>query len=661
MATPQENLERFKEIESRGLQDKLPPEKRARFDEAKRRGLLGAGPSASKVQALKPVDDSQSRGPLDRAAGVAESAAAVVSGLASSSVGGLAGTAAALNPFGEAGDGAAVSQWIQEAGTYQPRTETGQEYLQNVATAANTPLAGYAGLAELAAGNGLDQAVSTKDQAQQQGANKVLGGRVMDATGNPLLSTAAELSLDVAGLFLGGKGIQQARRSGDAIPNFRRAADQAGEVGVEIASQARRKINEIPDFPQSAKKQEITRRIQDGDLDQELAPYKTGELEVWERLTDKKPKAKKDKLAVEAINQGFDKGVIQSVKQASRSDKNKMAIMVAAKEKSLKNQEYGVSNRPSNIAGKSVGDMVREVERKRVYAGSELNKIAKSLKSESVDIKPTVDSFVKSLQEDGIKLVPDENGGMGVDFRGSVIEGERAAEIAITRIVKRMNNTDVPNAFDVHRLKQFIYNQVNYAKGKRGLNGGVEVKLKGLANSLDGILDGKFSSYKRVNEQYASARQAIDAIEGISDSKLGLDNAFKDNNYGTLIRRTMSNAVSKDRLMDALQQVQEVANSKGFDLLDPQNPGKFTGKTFNDNLLAQALFVDELDVMFKPAARTSFQGQISQAVSRAGEAGQSSAGLARETINLVGKGFDKARGINEKGAFTAIKALLKEP
>jgi hypothetical protein len=45
-------------------------------------------------------------------------------------------------------------------------------------------------------------------------------------------------------------------------------------------------------------------------------------------------------------------------------------------------------------------------------------------------------------------------------------------------------------------------NQVNYAKQKQGLVGGVEVKLKGLANALDSQLDDKFSSYKRVNEQY---------------------------------------------------------------------------------------------------------------------------------------------------------------
>ena len=40
MATPQENLARFQEISNRGLQDRLKPDMRARFDEALNRGLI---------------------------------------------------------------------------------------------------------------------------------------------------------------------------------------------------------------------------------------------------------------------------------------------------------------------------------------------------------------------------------------------------------------------------------------------------------------------------------------------------------------------------------------------------------------------------------------------------------------------------------------------
>ena len=184
--------------------------------------------------------------------------------------------------------------------------------------------------------------------------------------------------------------------------------------------------------------------------------------------------------------------------------------------------------------------------------------------------------------------------------------------------------------------------------------------MKNLARELDELLDGQFSTYKRVNDQYAAARQAVDAIEGLSDSKLDLNNARKDNNYGTLLRRTMSNAASKDRLMDALDQIQKVANSKDFDVLDPQNPGKFKGKSFQDNLIAQALFVDELDKMFKPAGRTSFQGQIDQTIQRSAETIAGRRGVWENAIDAIGAGANKARGINEENAFKAIMDLLNE-
>lgn len=594
----------------------------------------------------------------ETAMAIGETAMAIGSGLGTSSAAGILGLG------GEAigKDGADIVRDLQERFTYQPRTDKGKEYTQNVGTAVNTPAAGIAGIGELLSGNGLDQAVDTIERSQQVGAGKVLGDKVMDATGSPLAATAAEVTPDALLAALGIRGPKAVANRIDSLPideisgNIRQAANQA-------KVKTRGVVEAFNDRPQSPKKREIGARINEGSKDSDLAEFKLKEVNVWDRMTGKKPGVEKDKVAIEAINQGFDKGVIQSVKQASRRNKNKMKIMVASKKKGILNQEEGAINRPSNIAGKSVGDMVREVDRKRKYAGSELETIANSLKNKTVNDRPVIDSFVRGLAEDGIKLEPAPGGKMFVNFKGSDIEGFKPAESAIRSVVNRMNDTDVNTAFDAHRLKQFIYNQakIGQSKTSTGFMGGVDIKLSGLAKALDGLLDEQFPQYKRVNEQYAAARQAVDAIEGIADKKLDMNNAFKDNNYGTLLRRTMSEAVSKDRLMDALKQVQEVANSKGYDLLDPNNPGKFTGKTFDDNLIAQALFVNELDVMFKPSARTSLGGVVGQALERSKEASQSSATLGMEAVKLVGKGYDKVRGINDEGAFKAIIKLLEEP
>ena len=83
---------------------------------------------------------------------------------------------------------------------------------------------------------------------------------------------------------------------------------------------------------------------------------------------------------------------------------------------------------------------------------------------------------------------------------------------------------------------------------------------------------------------------------------------------------------------------------------------KYGGK-FDDDLLTQTLFSDELDNVFGPAARTSFHGQIKQAVKGAAGAVTRPADTA---VEAVAHGADKLRGINQENAFKAIKALLNE-
>lgn len=66
MPTPQENLARFQEIANRGLQDNLPADKRARFDEAMRRGMIKpaggqpAQPAAIDTRTPEQVEQLQS-------------------------------------------------------------------------------------------------------------------------------------------------------------------------------------------------------------------------------------------------------------------------------------------------------------------------------------------------------------------------------------------------------------------------------------------------------------------------------------------------------------------------------------------------------------------------------------------------------------------------
>ena len=110
-------------------------------------------------------------------------------------------------------------------------------------------------------------------------------------------------------------------------------------------------------------------------------------------------------------------------------------------------------------------------------------------------------------------------------------------------------------------------------------------------------------------------------------------------------------------LLDSVKDVEKTAKKfEGFvGAIDPRAI-EFKGQKtsgINDNLIKQILFVDELDRVFKPSARTGFAGQIGQAIDDVPTS-------ARDAAFKGGKKVaEKALGINEENAFKSIEQLLK--
>ncbi len=465
---------------------------------------------------------------------------------------------------------------------------------------------------------------------------------------------------------LGGAAMQAGQMAKLAKPQISKAAGAALKSTTQAAKPATDVAKAVFQY-QSPTKQKIAKLILDKTGDAETAKYKikggapdveirgSGEnlLEapkVKQSSTEKLkaalnfegPKIQKDKIASESIKQGFDEGVIASVKASSPLDRKKMSKMVEVMERGKKNKAYAVRNRPSDVAGDSLMERVRSIRDTNKKAGKELGKIAEGLKGEKVDSSPAVNSFIDDLDSIGVKI----GDNLKPIFQGSDIEGVGGAESVIKNIVNRMVNTKSPDAYDVHRLKKFIDEQVTYGKTTDGLSGKTESILKSLRARLDDSLDKKFPEYDRVNTTYRDTITALDSIQDVAGRKMDLSGGSADKATGTLLRRLMSNAQSRVRLLDSIDEIEGVASKYGT--------------KFDDDLLSQALFVDELDRVFGPVARTSFQGQIDQAVNKGARAATSSAGAADAAIGVVGKGAEKLRGINEGNAFKSIKELLKE-
>jgi len=186
MATAQENIARFQEIANRGLQDNLDPDKRARFDEAIRRGLIQqeAQDGITTAGVAPASDDAGAPGLGERVLGGLEAAGTIVSGAVAEPAAGIAGLATGLLTQDPAA-AADVISGVRERLTFDPRTEAGQESLQAV-------------------GETL-QPIGQALEAAEEG----LGEAVFEATGSPVAAAAAvtvpTALLEALGIGVGGR------------------------------------------------------------------------------------------------------------------------------------------------------------------------------------------------------------------------------------------------------------------------------------------------------------------------------------------------------------------------------------------------------------------------------------------------------------------------
>ena len=383
-----------------------------------------------------------------------------------------------------------------------------------------------------------------------------------------------------------------------------------------------------------AKRNERVAKIISDDPDTEVARY----------MLNGKGKLKKDKAAIETINHGFDEGVVSMVKGASGADRSKMMQMVNVLERGKKNPKFQAVNRPSDIVGDSIIQRFRVVRDANRQAGADLDSVAKSLRGQPVDVSSAVSDFIDDLNEMGISF---DDKKLKLNFKNSDIEGLKGINTTLNKIIKRMSSTRAPDAYDVHRMKKFIDEQVTYGRSAKGLGGKAERVIKDLRRNLDGILDESFPEYDRVNTTYAETIDAIDDFQASAGGKIDLNGDNASAAIGTLSRRILSNAQSRTLVMDSFKKIQDVA--------------KKNGGVFDDDIISQIVFLDEIERVFGSSAKTSFQGELKKGVNAVAQdiATNSVAGIpAGATIGWL-KGFvGKSAGEIESRKIESIKRLL---
>ncbi|MBL4795941.1 MAG: hypothetical protein JKY50_00855 [Oleispira sp.] len=593
-------------------------------------------------------------------ASVMEPAATVAAGFAADVVGGVAGGVQAL--FGDPAGGAETLENVK-ASAFQPKTPAGKAGLQTLGDLAkqgldlvNFPISGLAGLAKLATGGTLEEAAGTVAEVQEVGPGKALGGAVLEATDSPVLATLAETALSGAGDIAGLKGL------GKGLG----ATGRAAGAGLEITG-----LDKIA-IPQSATKQKIAKMIQQGSTDIETAEFKlkpgtdAPKTRIEKFLKIGGPKIQKDPVAIESLTQGFDPGVVAMIKGADPADRAKFLQMTNLMEKGKRNALFAVKNRPGRVAGNSLLDRFKTVVAANKQAGKDLGNIIDKIKADgnpvTINVKEAGASFQKNLDDLGITMNDDKT----PNFSDSDIEDLAGPTQAIERIIKRMVRIKNPTAANLHRFKKQIDEVVTFGKSGEGLSGRVESTLKTLRHDINVAIGEKIPAYAQANKAFSETITAIDDLQAVAGKKMNLDGSNAQEATGVLLRGLMSNNKSRTNLIDSIKLMEDTANkygrlktnARGELLLEPvggPNP------LFPDDIMAQALFADELDSVFGPAARTSFQGQIGQAVDRTARAAQAlkEGGVVSAGIAGAGAIADKLKGVNQENAFKSMRQLLK--
>lgn len=556
---------------------------------------------------------------LEKIAGAGEAAATMVTGATTGAGAMIRGTLYGLAEeiaSGEFGTQEAAQRIKQRADelaaeyTYQPRTPTGQEYTETVAEvgAQAAPLVGLApqmtqisGAAQAAMMGGpsaLRQAMPTTRAKQQ-------------ATGQmPTTVAAAE-------------AVEAAPPAPPAPRGPVQRVTEGVQAGVEAFQESRR-----------AREQETRRLFAEEPESTEI---------VRERLIN--DRVVPDREAIDAIKQGFLEGVIGTVKASSPVDRKKMQQMLNIYKEGKKSEKFRALHRPTDVVGESLQRRIDYLVDERRQAGQDIARIADTeLRGQQVDYLSAMDRFITDLRAIGVEIKFDKNGVARPILRDSDIQGDKQSERLLTAVLQRLSDVTAPDAYGVHKAKQFIDTQVSYGKrAANPLSQKTERLVKQLRRDLNEALGARFENYREANTQYSETTNALDQLQKAVGTKIDFDSANADKSLGTAARKLMSNYQSRVQMLDAIELANEIAARYGLKI--------------QDDLIAQVIFANEIDRMFGAAAATSLKGQMQEAMRTGVEMARGDA--VQRALDLALSTSEKMRGINEENAIKAIEALLK--
>ena len=578
-----------------------------------------------------------------------------------------------LPPMEQAQAPSPQRDWRETAGDYIP------DWMSEFAAAANREVAdvvdflGPNGINAVLSLAGSNRRVPTLSSTKF-GATPVLGSEGLDTgiEGGFMEPGAAREAVRAAGALTtaagGFKSVPRAAdKAGSMLADLVGAGSSAVTAGFRPAVEGAQAVGElsslrIPERASTARNRDAVRSVMDrtGDATSFGMDFDPKSLQVV-REGRGGPQS-------QAALQGLREPIVAMVRDASPAGKAKMRKMLDIVDGSLRNEEFRALNRVGDVVGESIANRTRVLLQANKAAGRRVNAAAKALEGEAVDVQPAMNQFISDLDEMGVGLSTD--GGVSWSFEGSDIEGLEGIERSVSKLLERLSKNRNIDAQAVHRMKRQIDETVTYGKKADGLGGNTVRVMKALRRNLDQALDQRFPAYKEANDRFSQTRGALDSLQDAAGKRIDLTGENAETALGTLSRRVLGNAVSRQDLLRGLKMVDDVAK----DVL--ANPSKVVGqvrdgagsasprlgatlKELDDDLIKQIQFVSNLEEVFGTNAANSMLGELQKTADRVGDnvlmGNKAGAGL-----ELLRAGRDKLRGVNQENALKAFRELLKE-
>jgi len=391
-----------------------------------------------------------------------------------------------------------------------------------------------------------------------------------------------------------------------------------------------------PNFPlfgqQSKTTQAIRKAIESGEGDNITARY----------IIDGAGKVVKNKDAINVINQGkrtdsLHPGSVAAYVGSSQNDKLAMRKMLDEVAKGLKNARYATEHRPGGVVGNTLMKRFNHVKEVNQKAGKEVGEAAKDLKNITVDINPGIANFSRSLDDIGVKF--DAEGKLNFDSSSITSSGRSLLKEILPKIEAYESN---PTGFQAHILKKAIQKNVSFGERKieDPLDPEIATLTKVLMNDINETIGASSQKYKQANEVFSETIGAINEFRKRAGSNFNMDSPNVNEFVGKLSRRLLSNAQSREPIMDAIAGLESVGRKHGGD--------------FNDDIFTQILFVDDLEKTFGAFAQTGFQAEVAKGAGKALRGDKT--GLVIDGLTAVGQ---KALRRDEANALKALRQLVR--